>query len=254
MRLRRAIAAAIVISTLVGAPTANGQFKPSKNEQIRLGREAASQVRKKEKVLVRTEERVVVLQRVADRLMATFDRSKEPWEYSFDVIDNKQLNAFAFPGGPVFFYTGLLDKIRTEDQLAGVLSHELTHVRKEHWARQYEDSQKRNILLTIGLILTRSNRTIGDLVGVANSLVSLKYSRRSETESDDNGLDMMVKAGYNPEGMADVFRILSQQGGGKPPEFLSTHPADSARIRRIEDRAAKMPLTGEPQKLLPWAR
>lgn len=254
MNLRRTLTAAIAMTTLVGAPTAKAQFKPSKGDQIKLGRQAASDLRKKEKVLPSGEERVVVLRRVADSILATFDRSKEPWEYSFDVIESKEVNAFAFPGGPVFFYTGLLDKLRTEDELAGVLAHELTHVRKEDWAYQYQDSQKRNILITIGLILTRANRTIGNVAGVANSLYTLKYSRKDETEADDGGLAAMVQAGYNPEGMADVFRMLSQQGGSKPPEFLSSHPADSARIRRIEDRAAKMPHTNNPQRLLPWAR
>lgn len=253
MNLRKSLSAAIALTVLTAAPVAHGQFKPSKKDQIKLGRQAASDLRRKEKVLPASDERVIVLRRLADKILANFDRSVEPWEYSFDVIDSKEVNAFAFPGGPVFFYTGLMDKLRTEDELGGVLAHELTHVRKEHWARQYEDAQKRNILITLGLILTRANRTIGDVAGVANSLYTLKYSRKSETEADDGGLAAMVQAGYNPEGMADVFRMLSQQGG-KAPEFLSSHPADSARIRRIEDRASKMPHSNDPQRLLPWAR
>lgn len=237
-----------------GAAPADAQFKPSKADQVKLGRQAAQDVRKKERVLGSYDARVRVMRDVANRLLATVDTRNEPWEFSFDVIENKEVNAFAFPGGPVFFYTGLLDKIKTEDQLAGVLAHEMTHVRREHWATQYNDSQKRNLLLSLGLIIFKANNTIGNLTSVVNSLYSLKYSRKHETESDDRGLDMMVQAGYSPEGMADVFRILAQSGGGKPPEFLSSHPSDSSRIKRIQDKAKGMQGSGMAQKPVPWAK
>lgn len=217
-------------------------FKPSKADQVKLGQRAAADISKKEKVLPDSDWRVRKLREVAGKILSTNpDGSKEPWKYSFDVINNKDVNAFALPGGPVFFYTGLFDKFKTEDQLAAVLSHELTHVRKEHWARAYADQQKRALGLSVILMLLRANRTVTDLASISNELlVSLPYARRDETEADMVGFDMMVKAGYNPEGMAQVFQILRDSAkGGKPPEFLSTHPDDKNRINRIEDKIKK---------------
>src|SRR5688572_17534021 len=99
MKLRTTMLAAATLALGLGAPAAQAQFKPSKNDQIRLGREAAAEVRRKERVLSSSDERVRMMRSVGERLLAGVDRSKEPWQYSFDVIDNKQVNAFAFPGG-----------------------------------------------------------------------------------------------------------------------------------------------------------
>jgi predicted Zn-dependent protease len=214
-------------------------------------------MRKKEKVLPATDERVRTLRRVGSRLLAQMDgNSKDPWQYSFDVIDNKQVNAFALPGGPTFFFTGLLDRLSTEDQLAGVLAHELTHVRREHWAYAYRDQQQRALGLNLLLIFTRANNTMGGIASIANDLLfTLPFSRKHELEADNQGMDMMLQAGYNPNGIKEVFEILSRtSGGGKPPEFLSTHPNDKARIQRLADRIGKMGRTFAPQTPLPWAR
>lgn len=236
------------------AGPAQAQFnKPSKQQQVQLGRQAADEIRAKEKVLPAFDEKVKLLRSVAAKILATVDDSKEPWQYSFDVIQNKELNAFALPGGAVFFYTGLLDKFKTEDQMAGVLAHELTHVRREHWAYQYRDQQQKSFLLGLGLILVKANRETASLASIGlDVLVNLPYSRKHETEADDRGYDMMVKAGYNPQGMADVFAILKASGGSKPPPFLSSHPADASRIKRIEDKIKKEGRSFPAQKPLPW--
>lgn len=236
-------------------PSADDIFRPSKSEQVTLGKRVAVEVRKEEKVLPATDERVRTLRRVAQKLLeANPDPPNTPWEYSFDGIDSKQVNAFALPGGPVFFYLGLIDLMLTEDQLAAVLAHELTHVRKEHWAKAYADSQKRSLALTLVLILTRANRTISGIADIANDVVlTLPFSRKHETEADDVGYEMMVAAGYNPQGMADVFKILREaSSGGKPPEFLSTHPDDKNRIKRVEERIAKGTTEFPPQRPLPF--
>lgn len=228
-------------------------FKPSKADQVKLGKEASQQVRQKYKVLGSSDERVRVLRRVASKILATVNDSKEPWEYSFDVIDSKEVNAFALPGGPTFFFTGLLNRMKTEDELAAVLAHELVHVRREHWAYQYADSQKRNLGLSLILILAKANRTVVDLASVGNSLYDLKFSRQHETQADEQGMDMMVAAGYNPQGMVDVFTMLREASkGGKPPEILSSHPDDANRIKAIQARIQSLNRTFGPQKPLPW--
>lgn len=244
------VGVAVLVAATVGADT----FKPSKADQVKLGKDAARQVRQKYKVLPSSDERVKVLRRAASRILATFDDGKEPWDYSFDVIDSKEINAFALPGGPTFFFTGLLNRMKTEDELAAVLAHELVHVRREHWAYQYADSQKRNLGLSLLLILARANRSVVDLASIGNSLYDLQFSRGHETQSDEQGMDAMVEAGYNPQGMVDVFTMLRQASkGGRPPEFLSSHPDDANRIKKIEQRIAAKGKSYPPQRPLPWS-
>jgi len=228
-------------------------FKPSKADQVKLGQDASRQVRQNYKVLGSGDERVKVLRRAASKILATVNDSKEPWEYSFDVIDSKEVNAFALPGGPTYFFTGLLNRMKSEDELAAVLAHELTHVRREHWAYQYADSQKRNLGLSLILILAKANRTVVDLASVGNSLFDLKFSRTHESQADEQGMDMLIAAGYNPQGMVDVFTMLRETNkGGRPPEILSTHPDDGNRIKAMQNRIKGLKQTFPPQKQLPW--
>jgi predicted Zn-dependent protease len=213
-------------------------FKPGKTDQIKLGKRVAQDIRKKEKVMPGSDPMVRTMRRVAQRLLSNLPGQKEPWEYSFDVIDSKELNAFALPGGPIFFYRGLIEKMKTEDELAGVLAHEIVHVRKEHWAYQYRDQQKRNLALTLGGLVFGVDRDVLDLAALGSEIfVGLRYSRRHETEADDLGYTNMVAAGYNPQGMVDLFSMLEKESKGqKPPEWLSTHPAERNRVDRIRKR------------------
>jgi len=245
----------LALSAMVAAPAQADMFKPSKTDQVKLGVRASAEIKKKEKVLPDSDQRTRLLREIAGKLLSSSpDGPKEPWQYSFDVIDNKQVNAFALPGGPIYFYTGLIDKFKTEDQMAAVLAHELVHIRKEHWARAYGDQQKRALGLSIVLILLNANKTFTDLASISNDLlVTLPFARRDETQSDDIGFDMMIKAGYNPQGMVEVFQILRDAAkGGKPPEFISTHPDDKNRIKRIEDKITKLNRNFSAQRPLPW--
>ena len=220
-------------------------FRPSPDQQVLLGKRAAKELRKQEHVLPASDPRVKTLRRIARRILSTFHDKDTNWEYSFDVIDSKELNAFALPGGPTFFYTGLMDRLKTEDELAGVLGHELTHVRKQHWAYAYADSQKRNLGLSILLMAARANESIANLIGITNDVVfELPYSRRHETEADDGGFEALVAIGYNPQGLADTFQMLRDAvKDGAPPEFFSDHPDDKNRIKRISE---KIKLSGTP--------
>lgn len=251
----RKLAPAIAALALAGSASAD-PFKPSQQQQIELGKRAAAELMRQEKVLPASDERVRILRKVGRKLLSTADGSKEPWQYSFNVIDSKEVNAFALPGGPVFFYTGILDKMKTEDELAGVMAHELTHVRREHWAYAYRDSQKRNLLLNLGLIFARANQNVANIASIGNNLLfELPFSRSHESQSDTQGFDMMVQAGYNPEGMVDVFELLQREAkGGNPPEFFSSHPNDQNRINRIKEMIEKRGGQYPSQRPLPWAQ
>lgn len=248
----RLMVAATMAASMASLSSAD-MFKPSAKEQVQLGQKVAAQIRKEEKVLPDSDPRVKFLRQLGAKLLAASpDDQKAQWQYSFDVIESKEVNAFALPGGPVFFYTGLLDKMQTEDQVAAVVGHELIHVRKEHWANMYAKSQKESLLLNVALILGRANRTIADLSNLGRQVFNdLRYSRNAETESDDQGMQLMVRAGYNPEGMADTFRLLKKiSQGGKGWEFLSDHPDDDRRIKRVEENILKLNQTFPAQKKL----
>jgi predicted Zn-dependent protease len=245
---------AIVAVVAFGAASVHGDmFKPSKADQVKLGRRAAADLRKEVKLLPDTDKRVVLMRRLGAELLAAMKiDKKEPWEYTFDVVDDKQLNAFALPGGPVFIYRGLLDKLQTEDQFAAVLGHEMTHVRREHWAYAYADGEKRRLGLTVLLTVMRANDNVFGLADVSDELLfDLPYSRKHENEADAGGCDAVAAAGYNPKGMIEVFGILREgTGGGKMPEFMSDHPSEVARIKLIQDRIAKMNRPFPPERPL----
>jgi predicted Zn-dependent protease len=171
------------------------------------------------------------------KLIPENERKSRPFEYSFGVIDSKEVNAFALPGGPIFFFTGLLDRLETEDQVVAILGHEIIHTRNMHWASAYADNMSRTLLVVGVLSVLRANDTVFDVAGAANTVFGqLPYSRRMEFEADRLGLELTMQAGYNPRGMVDVFRLLDRvSGGGKPPEWASTHPDTRNRIRTIED-------------------
>lgn len=240
----RPIAVTLLCASLIPAISLGDMFRPSVKDQIALGKRAADQVRKESSVLPDSDPRVRLLRSMGKALVELIpkeERDKKPFEYQFDVIESREINAFALPGGPVFFYTGLFAGLETEDQVMGVLAHEIIHVRKEHWASAYENNQKRQLGVTLALILLKANKTVFDVASVSDTLLfTLPYSRKHETESDTIGYGMLVAAGYNPQGMADVFKFLKANGGGSgTAEWMSTHPDSDRRIANIEKRIAQ---------------
>lgn len=250
MRTLTALVATAAIA-LSATPAHADQFKPSKSQQVKLGTQAADEIRKKQRVLPENDPRVRLVRKIGNRLLDTVDLKKEPWKFSFDVIESKQVNAFALPGGPTFIYTGLLDKLESEDELAGVMGHEMTHVLKEHWARQYAASQKRQLGIGILLGVLHANSAFQNLGSLVDVLEQTKYSRSEEGAADEGGFQQMVGAGYNPEGMADVFRMFSKQkSGGASIPFLADHPSDKARIAKIESMIQASHQSFPPQRPL----
>ncbi|HLO99517.1 MAG TPA: M48 family metalloprotease [Fimbriimonas sp.] len=251
------------LGIFVLAAGANAQmFKPSKNDQLKAGQEYAAKLRKEEKVLPNNDPRVILIRDIGRRLLATRtprEISREPWQFTFDVIDSKEVNAFALPGGPVFFYTGLINKVTTVDELAGIMGHELIHVRREHWASAVNAQQERSAgIMILGSIFGASRQTVDIAQIVTQYGMNLPASRGQEKESDEHGFDMMLKAGYNPEGMVRVFQMFRDlKGSGGSVEFLSTHPDDKARISKLQNKITDYKKKGKittlpPLKPLPF--
>lgn len=241
--LRSALVGGLTLAAfpLLEAEASADLFKPSAKDQKRLGAQAAQQVLQKYREV--KDDRARNFSRVGSKLVnALGSRDRGPWDYSFKVVDSKEVNAFALPGGSMFMFTGLLDRIHSDDELAAVTGHEMTHVRKEHWANAYAGQQKREIGLGLLLGITRANNTLRTLAGGAESLYSLKFSRDEEDQADAGGLQNMVSAGYDPHGMLDLFHTLQTATGGKGEgiEFLQTHPLTKERIQRTQDRINRL--------------
>lgn len=243
----------VIAALALATHAAADPFKPGKGDQLKLGRRVADEIRQKEKVLPERDPRVRYIQRIGQKLLAAIPPSKdEPWEYTFDVIESKEINAFALPGGPIFLYTELIDIMDSEDEIAAVMAHEIVHVRREHWAYSYRDQQKRDLLLVGASLLLGMNRTASQLAGIgADVLVSLPYSRRHEHEADDYGLQILIDAGYDPRAMVRVLEKLGESNRGAPPEILSTHPDARNRAARVKTAVDGMNRTFPDPKPIP---
>jgi len=210
----------------------------SEGEEMSLGVKAYNDVLKKEKPSTDQKANALV-KRVGTRIAAVANKPGYSWE--FTVIDNpKTVNAFALPGGKVAVYTGLLPYTLTEAGLAFVLAHEVGHAIARHGGERMSEQ----LLIQLGqqglniAVASKSPAAIEAIntgYGLATTVgVMLPFSRTMEYEADHIGLILMAKAGYDPREAPGFFeRMMKASKNAKPPEFLSTHPADQARIRQI---------------------
>ena len=179
--------------------------------------------------------------RVGSRIAAVTGHPEYKWEYRL-IQDDKQVNAFALPGGKVAVYTGILPITRDENGLAAVLGHEIGHVIARHGGERVSQQMLVNVgLETTMAALSRGNpatvQAVASLLGAGATVgVLLPWSRAQESEADHLGLILMAKAGYDPHAARDLWvrMAAAPQGSGKPPEFLSTHPSEPTRIKQIE--------------------
>ncbi|MEL6137459.1 MAG: M48 family metallopeptidase [Cyanobacteria bacterium J06626_23] len=183
--------------------------------------------------------------------------AQTPYPFEFHVLDDAQtVNAFALPGGQIFITTGLLSRLESEAQLAGVLGHEVAHVvarhGAEHLARQQLGAALVNAIAISASDDQGGGRQAAIIAQAVNQMMNLRYGREDELESDRLGFDFMTDANYNPEGIVELMAILnSAQGeaGGRPPEFLSTHPNPENRIGELEALIAEAYPSGIPEAL-----
>jgi predicted Zn-dependent protease len=177
---------------------------------------------------------------VGHKVVQDSDASRSPYTFAFHLLrDPDTLNAFALPGGQVFITHGLLAKLEDEEQLAGVLGHEIGHVVNRHAAEHMATGQLGQLLTMAAGVAATDEEGRGQraamVAAMINQMVQLKYSRSDELEADRVGMDYMTQAGYDPKAMLGVMRILADASrGGGPPVILSTHPYPEDRIAAIE--------------------
>jgi predicted Zn-dependent protease len=183
------------------------------------------------------------IQQFGARLAATSERPNLPW--TFHVVDDPVVNAFALPGGFIYVTRGILAHLNSEAELAGVVGHEIGHVTARHSASQMTKQQLAQVGLAVGAIASPQVGRYAGLATQALGVLFLKYSRDNERQADDLGLRYMRRVSYDPREVPHVFEMLTRvsqaQGGGRVPEWLATHPDPENRRGRIEQEIAALP-------------
>ncbi|MGH7528944.1 MAG: M48 family metalloprotease [Gemmatimonadales bacterium] len=183
------------------------------------------------------------VQELGGRLAATSERQELPW--TFRVVDDPTVNAFALPGGFIYVTRGIMGHLNSEAQLAGVLGHEIGHVTARHSASQISRQQLAGLGLAIGSIASSTIERYAGIASQALGVLFLKFSRDDENQADRLGLRYVQRTHYDPRQMPEVFRLLDrlsalQAGGGRLPEWLSTHPSPANRLERINQQIAAL--------------
>lgn len=215
----------------------------SPDQEIRLGLASAPEMtRQMGGEIPSSDPRAREVSRIGELILKSTIAQKSPWKFHFHLLaDPSTINAFALPGGQVFITLGLYNKLQTEAQLAGVLSHEMGHVIERHSAQQMAKSNLGQIFVTAVATGTSSDDSSAMysnpaiIASVVNQMIQLRYGRKDESQSDLWGVQLMRQAGFTPKAMIEVLQILKAASGpsGQPEIFL-THPDPDNRIKQIE--------------------
>lgn len=177
---------------------------------------------------------------------AVFRRDAPGWKWEVNVINSNELNAFCMPGGKIAFYSGLIKQLNLSDnEIAIVMGHEISHALREHSREQVSHAIAAQATIGVGAALLGLGGGAADLANTAyEALIATKFSRVDESEADRIGLELTARAGYDPRAGITLWqKMMKASSGGRPPEFLSTHPAETNRIQQIESLLpAVMPL------------
>lgn len=162
---------------------------------------------------------------------------RRTWDYHFIALDDDMVNAFALPGGYIFITKGMLKHLTTEAQLASVLGHEVAHVVARDTAVVMSREIGMDILLS-AVTSEATSATARTVAGLTRQIIGLRFSRTDEKDADMAGLDYMVRAGYNPNGMVEIMQMLQDQQKTQTIEFFSTHPNPTSRVDYLKARIA----------------
>jgi predicted Zn-dependent protease len=191
------------------------------------------------------------VKRISNKLIANtsyFKPEANQWPWEVNVEDNDDVNAYCMPGGKIMVYSGLIRKLNaTDDELAAVIGHEISHALREHGRERMSTAaiQQLGLLGFAAYISNTSNRNRTNATMQAASLgatlfFALPNSRTQEREADAIGLELAARSGFNPFAAVTLWEKMRRQDTKKPPEFLSTHPSDDNRIRELTDLAYKL--------------
>jgi predicted Zn-dependent protease len=208
----------------------------SESQESQLGEDAYKDTLKKEQLSPRTDWQAQ-LRRVGQKIAAAANKPEYQWE--FNVIQGKEINAFALPGGKVAFWEGIMPVAQDDTGIAVIMGHEVAHALARHGAERMSQTigaQAIGQLLAagVGQVNPALQADFLKLYGLGASVgILMPWGRAQESEADRIGLTLMAKAGYDPSAALGFWERMSKLSGAKPPEFLSTHPSDATRVAQI---------------------
>ncbi|HET7200366.1 MAG TPA: M48 family metallopeptidase [Burkholderiales bacterium] len=185
------------------------------------------------------------VRRIARRLIpntAAFRADAPGWDWEINVITSQEVNAWCMPGGKIAVYTGLLTQLApTDAELAAVMGHEIAHALREHGRERASEQMAQQI----GVSVLGAALGLGDLGArltqtVLQVTLSLPHSRTQESEADRIGVELAARSGYDPRAAVTLWEKMGKLGGGKPPEWLSTHPSDQTRTRDLQSYSERV--------------
>ncbi|HRD06144.1 MAG: M48 family metallopeptidase [Saprospiraceae bacterium] len=211
------------------------------DEEIQLGLQAAPQMAQEYGGLHPDQRAQDYLDQVGRKLVTSTITAKTGYPWDFHLLaDNQVVNAFALPGGQCFITAALFSKLKNEDQLAGVMGHEIGHVIHRHGAERSASQGFIQGLIQSVMIGTGGDQALTQVANMVGQYSSMKYGRDQELESDDFGVRLMIEAGYDPTQLIGVMDILEEASGGqRVPEFQSTHPSPENRREKIKEAIEK---------------
>lgn len=232
----------------------------SVQDDVRLGQEAAAEVNRQMPLLPRNSDPAVYVSRVGQRLVRAIPSEFQhpQFRYQFSVVNASDINAFALPGGPLYFNRGMIEAASNEGEMAGVMAHEISHVALRHGTAQASRAQRFQLGALAGAIL-------GSIVGggwggliqqgtqTGLGVYFLRYSREYETQADILGAQIMARAGYDPRDLANMFRTIEAQGR-RAPEWLSSHPNPGNRYERINQEGAMLRVVNPTRQTAEFTR
>jgi predicted Zn-dependent protease len=251
MKSRR-LALPFALALILGCGSSGPHFNIiSIEDEWQLGAQMARDI-SQQLTLVNDPDALAYVRDMGQRMVAQTNLSTEPWE--FHIVKDDQVNAFSIPGGHIYINTGLIKAAHSASELAGVMGHEISHVVLRHATQQM--SRQYGVDILTGAALGKNPSTFQQLLAqVISSGAIAHFSREQEKEADDMGVNLMYKAGYDPNGMANMFRTLLAEQKARPnavAKFFATHPLTEDRIKDVEAQASKLEkrptlITDEPQ-------
>jgi predicted Zn-dependent protease len=234
----------------------NQRISLTVEEEIALGLQSAPQMQQQFGGLDPDQNLQAQIDQIGQRLVESSDASQTEYPFDFHVLADRQtINAFALPGGQIFITRALLDQLQTEGEVAGVLGHEIGHVVGRHSAEQLAKSQLiQGLAGAAGVGLydpeNPSSVSAAQMAQLVGAMISMKYGRDDELQSDRLGVRFLADAQYDPRALLRVMEVLASVGGGaRQPEFMSTHPDPGNRLEEIQKAIDQEFPNGVPEGL-----
>jgi len=215
----------------------------SQQQEVQMGQEYAQQINA-QLPIVQDPELNRYINVLGDSIAGLTSRKDLDWH--FYIVDSKEVNAFAVPGGYVYVNRGLIERSDKMDEVAGVLGHEIGHVLRRHTIKQMQKGQAANVGITLACVLTGvcNNQAAGAAIQIGGGALFARFSRQDEAEADQEGFNNVLRAGISPEGMVSMFRKLLEERKTRPAgveAWFLTHPLEEDRITAIQARINQLP-------------